>query len=1034
MGTKDPNDTLGRSLSTSVRGTLSADDDINPPPRLTPPPSSNLYAGLSSFSFGAAPSSRPPPPSVDPLSTEDDHDPPQVDITPRPSVVEYGTFGGYVGSKTTPPISLDHQDGFSPDPHRASTSDAASHRTFGTSSASASVTSLSSVGHHDSRLSERSSSTRHTSAANTDEEDEPRNLDFSSDDEYYDEEYDDHENDDPAYHVEINSAIYHENSPTGSPPWTSGYSRTDLSYDRRRGSLPMAIPGAPLEGRDIVREDSLIYHRRPSRSLDDDLPFLTASASGATPGSSLNPLGSSVPGSSSEWQRRLSSGRGSVSTVSTIRDGQYSNIIQTSSRANPSTVTDGFDQDWFKSLSGGITHMSSSANDFINPNLQSARKASILGRRSSLASSVSTFDDTFLKAVGRWDSQGYGVQRREWTFKRETVDGSGPSAYKPTSTGSKLAGLLGAGKSSVVERDRVGLSSVASAKSMSPEEREKRERDKERERRLPENWRGMAIGAGEVWCNNLIGRYQINRTTSTPSDSSKGPQQRLNINQFFDDRTKIQHRSPPVTVHKHSKAVAYSISRFYKIKLAPPTDAPTTFKATASRDSRQPKPPPSRDGSVITSKTSMSATYSRPRGSTTMILLAPRRVQEDYTNTTTTRRLESHGLLDEHARSHREQSLTRSEQQRDKEKKQKREDSKKTKKDKSDRDQISSSGSVTSTSSHLAPSATALLAPERARRRRRSIVDDESDEEAVIHRTPHSETYSTIDPSLIQQLRPTRTHPGHDESGFIRRMWRVGSKTRTAPDGSNFNPPWMVMSTRKDQEAQEQMVKNLNNSFAGVGLLPPTDKGRTRTNSQKQKRREHPSIDIFEDMDLDTLFMVLPMWPGETDPKSRNKMYQRPDIPSDDRLFLILSYHANSKAGGNDKKKVRSPTSSADHRDERNVLFSCFHISARVVRYAELMGSGIRVPDEGLAVSGPLQEAYMYMPNQNIGKQVIGNCNSRESGVEFDPEGLQVLGLCRRHQDGEGNDEIVPTPMGRAVIEIAFIGGIALTSFGSITS
>ena len=86
--------------------------------------------------------------------------------------------------------------------------------------------------------------------------------------------------------------------------------------------------------------------------------------------------------------------------------------------------------------------------------------------------------------------------------------------------------------------------------------------------------------------------------------------------------------------------------------------------------------------------------------------------------------------------------------------------------------------------------------------------------------------------------------------------------------------------------------------------------------------------------------------------------------------------------------------------------------------------------------------------------QVIGLCSSREKGIEFVPEGLEKLGLARRvpdptatitdqdsakrfsitgvdEQDENADTMLVLTPIGRAVVEMAWLGAMALTSFGS---
>lgn len=528
--------------------------DLTPPPQSSPArfgpdqsnhsPGTGLYTvnSLSSYSFGSVHYSPTTLQPVDPLSRPDPDDDPEacishIDVTPRPSVTGYDendettgsnaleSFGKHMRSKrranggTFGHGELDPGI-FNPDPSRGRSSDATSHRTFGTSSASASVTSLSSVDPRDTHTSQRSASTRHTSAANTDEEN-PQLSSDEYDDEYYDDEDDDE--DDPAYRIEISSAVYNDNPSEEFDGWNgfgSGPSRSHLSYEGRRGSLPMAIPGVDEGVRERDRESSLLALRRPSRSLDDDTLSLTFQAGVSGSGSgAVDPLAHSAPGSESDWRSigNARRARGSVSTMSTVQDTRLNNITPVASRAYQD-VTDDFDTDFLNMLRGGITSLPSS--DFLRSSGQdelSHMKSSIFGpRRPSAASSVLTYDDSFLKAVGKWDQTGYGVQRREWTFKREMADGSGPYHPKPPSAGSKLAGILGS--RIAVDRDKVGLSSMTSSKSSSRSlavNIEDKEREREKDRRSPANWRGMAIGSGEVWCNALIGRYEVNRTTST---------------------------------------------------------------------------------------------------------------------------------------------------------------------------------------------------------------------------------------------------------------------------------------------------------------------------------------------------------------------------------------------------------------------------------------------------------------------------------------------------------------------------------------
>lgn len=151
----------------------------------------------------------------------------------------------------------------------------------------------------------------------------------------------------------------------------------------------------------------------------------------------------------------------------------------------------------------------------------------------------------------------------------------------------------------------------------------------------------------------------------------------------------------------------------------------------------------------------------------------------------------------------------------------------------------------------------------------------------------------------------------------------------------------------------------------------------------------------------------------------------------------------------------------------------------------------MRVPDEGLAVSGSMEEAWREIPGMPPGSTsdpvpglgsssflldpyIIGVCHSRESGVEFDPEALISLGLCKvlnplpmgtvledflaggedvgmgvmdwggPSEAGLGGGENIDgsekrrelglklrlTPVGRAVMEMCWVGGLALMSFG----
>jgi hypothetical protein len=513
-----------------------------------------------------------------------------------------------------------------------------------------------------------------------------------------------------------------------------------------------------------------------------------------------------------------------------------------------------------------------------------------------------------------------------------------------------------------------------------------------------------------------------------------------------------------------------------------------------------------------------------------MILLAPRRVQEAFTSTTTTRKLESHGLLDEdesgtgragtgsdprdreRARRNKEKEKERARQ---KEKRKKVEESKAKGKGKQSKDDsyiaTSSGGSITSGSTLIAsasilpppssapslhtypPSSTASLhssssreptfedqvisrnssLASRRRRRVRDPLDDSDDEDEDVPRptrTPHSEAYGTVDASVIEQMRPRqdRSHADFDpNAGFLKRVF--GGRTNHLAPGpspsqltSNYEPPWMTMASRNKQEQQQRVVDNLNTSFKDVGLLPSTHRDKVKHGSQKTKKiasGSANSVDIFEDVPPESLYMLLPLWPGSTDPVSERKAssYVKPDIPNAERQYLLVYYKVPLDAPGDErsgepesKKRSRnSPTSSHDSQNKRDdnrasILLTTFHISARLVSYKDLQGSGVRVPDEGLSVAGSLEAAFAKMPvsvrPQGLFEFVLGICHSREAGIEFYPDGLLNMGLClrtsepvepRSEEDMPPEPDIELTPLGRAVLEMAWLGAMALTSFGT---
>lgn len=611
-------------------------------------------------------------------------------------------------------------------------------------------------------------------------------------------------------------------------------------------------------------------------------------------------------------------------------------------------------------------------------------------------------------------------------------------------------------------------------------------------------WKGMRLNSQEFWRNDSVGRFRVDRRATRPTDESKGPQQRLVVQPVRDPYIEVPAYGPPVTIHKHSKAVAFSISRHYRSPRKRPDIPPTSSQTTD-----------------VTLNAISTATLAATKRSSSMILLAPRRVQEAYTSTNTTRKLESHGLLDEGSEARERERLKKQkererpgqahkERQKDMERGKNPEETKAKGKGKQTTDdrhlQSTSSGSVvqsllpppgSASSLHTyPPSSTASLnsivarevnrtisrsSSHHSRRRRRirdpleDAYDDEDDENAPPSRTPHSEAFGTMDAALIERLRQERFHNSDSDRGGLwnRFLGRSNHSIANSPSQLHapFVPPWLGLQPRNKQESHQGVIDNLNDSFKDVGLLPSnynTPRHATPS-SQRQKKIAcgSDSTDPFRGIPADSLYMLLPLWPGDTDPRSEiaAASFDRPVISNDQKQYLLVYYKPDATT--EEQRKTRSerdlrkrsrtsPTSSHDSnlkRDDRaSVLLSSFHITARLVLYRDLQGTGVRVPDEGLTVTGTLSEAFQHMPppvsETPSHEWVLGTCHSRDAGIEFYPEGLVKVGLCPRDastpvQTTCSEDEFPPepdvklTPVGRAVLEMVWLGALALTSFGS---
>ncbi|KAG6865370.1 hypothetical protein C0991_003147 [Blastosporella zonata] len=1116
------------------------------------------YNSLNSFSFGSAQPHAPSYRAVHPLSGPGDADSTSEDfrlgpsdVTPRPSVYARNH------QQDDEPVQQQASQNAHLLSDRSATESDTTFRTA-TSSTSASVSSFSSTGggysRSESRASHSTNSTHQTSAEqssiiDSDDDDDHRHpfaphtvnavsqgldsngtgtgsntaVEFSSDEEFGDSEYDYDYYDEEGVNIEIGSAQYEGSIATH--PWDrdfyvgignrSGSIRSGFAYTERRGSYPIAIPGTPsVDDSGFVttrnREGSMATIRRPSRSLDDDFAKLSLTrnhGSGQTGvGHPLQPTPVSVPESDGDWrvlQERSNTKEltGDLETDSTSL-GSPSGLKSPNITSNaPSSSLDDFDLDWAQ-MRRGITGLDSSAlGDIVGSTGPLAgpsdRRPSVTGggakwllswtkdaRRPSAATVSSYGGDTFGKAIRDWDGPSYQAQRRDWSFKKEKVDTIEPptTAAARTSPGN----VLSPRGSMMTERSTT-----------SPVLHEDADFNKDKDP-IPTSWKGMRTDTYEFWSNDRVGRFRVDRR------AQRGPQQRLSIHPVkYPNGVGVPPDGPPVTIHKHSKAVAFSISRHYRIPRRRGDVHPTSSRATDS---------------TLPGGHSLSPLPATKRGSS-MILLAPRRVQEAYTSTNTTRKLESHGLLDEPATSRSQEDREKHRRQRDREKLKKAPQEKKEKehsklsvveaKGKGRAPQQGKDDShIPSTVSSLAQSLPAPPAsapsmhtyppgfassstssvpreaaiPEPAisrnssrhsRRRRRvrdplddDVEDEDDDEDAPPTRTPHSEAFGTMDATLIEQLRQDRFHNVDSERGGLwnRLVGRANHSVTGSPSQLHapFVPPWLALQPRNKQESQKVVIDTLNTSFKDVGLLPSNYStprhGVPTSERQKKIASGHSNDDPFKQIPDDSLYMLLPLWPGDTDTRSEipSASFEQPIIHNRERQYLLVYYKPptddeDKRAERISKKRSRpSPTSSYDlnaKRDDRAaVLLTSFHITARLVPYQKLQGTGVRVPDEGLTVTGALETAFAHMPPpidvaESYYEYVLGICHSRDAGVEFYPDGLVKMGLCEQspvllpasasEEDAFPEPEVTLTPIGRAVLEMVWSGALALTSFGS---
>ena len=596
-------------------------------------------------------------------------------------------------------------------------------------------------------------------------------------------------------------------------------------------------------------------------------------------------------------------------------------------------------------------------------------------------------------------------------------------------------------------------------------------------------------------------------------ESLKPPQHRLNVKHIIDPFSDNKRGGPSVLVHKHSRATAFSIFRSHDL-----------FKSQHS------------------------AKFGGRMDTTHSILLGTRKVQEMYTSTRTTSRLETHGLLrgtpkdgertgDRASRKSdgdaisrpRSQSLSRKERDKREKEKEKRRDKNKGKERSRDTSQTTSRDStysnqqdkhkndslMSSLTRHLSgrhaspplaehappspPSAMHIpsistssqstnvnsladsttwstsassldstgpskshhqsLQHSSSRPTIREQVGDDFEEFDEYHLPPqrrsHAETYDSLTPmhheharrllasntGTMSSSRPRfRIFP--TKKGGSSFEWPLNSPTTSIVPSP---VPWMLTKPPEKVEEGQVVMSNLNDNFGAVGLVPPRPSPRSR---QRKSRDENLLLQVPED----SLYMVIPLFAGETDAEHMPASTDvSSEVPLENRKYLLVYYvpfdqlNKRSALSGKQGTETLNAATPPDQNKNKSVFLSSFRVSTHLMSYDDFRGTGVRLPSLGLSVTGPLSKATppSVVPDIHMDAVAIAQCSKREKGIELLPEGLHKLGLCfaeevRPASDGESDceDEVEfrfeLSAIGRAVVELAWVGAMAVTSFGSV--
>lgn len=325
-----------------------------------------------------------------------------------------------------------------------------------------------------------------------------------------------------------------------------------------------------------------------------------------------------------------------------------------------------------------------------------------------------------------------------------------------------------------------------------------------------------------------------------------------------------------------------------------------------------------------------------------------------------------------------------------------------------------------------------------------------------VQKRSHAETYASLTPihheqarSLIRSAQSSFAGNSRGRFAGIFPRSKGGHHFEWFPNSptTSLAPspvPWMLTKNLNSQEGQV-VISNLNDNFGAVGLVPPRPAPHRPVNRMRGKSSE----DLILPVPDDSVYMLLPLFAGETDPEFQPEDMAQFEVPLESRKYLLVYYVPfDKRTEGAAGKKVEHPTTSqstGQKSKNKTVFLNSFRVSAHLMSYQDFKGSGIRLPATGLSVTGPLIHAQPPKVEQELYRDpiAIAQCSKRDNGIEFLPEGLDKLGLCYREQveqtvdpdDFDDDDDKVEykfelNALGRAVVEMAWVGAMAVTSFG----